>query len=323
MRIVAPENRAVQVVDLLSKTPSVCNIVHLPGTARNPEGDLILADVAREDTSVILADLRDLQIDEIGSIALETIESSISRVAEEAEQAAGGAPADAVVWEEVESSTSESSVLSASFLAFIFLATAISAMGLFLDEVILLMGGMVVGPEFGPIAGFCVAAVQRRRELALRSLLALTVGFPVGMTMTFLFALLMKQTGLIPSDFSFDSSTLAGQIARPDIFSVLVAVFAGVAGILSLTTAKSGPLIGVLISVATIPAAAAASVAAATGEWARFGGSLTQLGLNLVLLLLMGTLTLFTQRMLFQRRRVRHLVNRMRSKRSSKSTQGK
>ncbi len=86
----------------------------------------------------------------------------------------------------------------------------------------------------------------------------------------------MKQTGLIPSDFSFDSSTLAGQIARPDIFSVLVAVFAGVAGILSLTPAKSGPLIGVLISVATIPAAAAASVAAATGEWARFGGSLTR-----------------------------------------------
>jgi uncharacterized hydrophobic protein (TIGR00271 family) len=303
-------------MDLLSKAPSVCNIVYLPGTARHPDGDLILADVAREDTSVILADLRDLDIHQDGSIALETIESSISRVADEAEEAAGGSPADAVVWEEVESSTSESAVLSGSFLVFMTLATAISAMGLFLDEVILLLGGMVVGPEFGPVAGFCVAAVQKRRKLAFRSLFALAVGFPVAMMITFSFAVLLLGVGVVPAEFSFGKHTLVGEIASPDFFSVLVAAFAGVAGILSLTTSKSGPLIGVLISVATIPAAAAASVCAASGEWEKFGTSIVQLLINLALMLIMGTVTLFTQRMLFQRRRFQYLVGRMRGKRT-------
>jgi hypothetical protein len=42
-------------------------------------------------------------------------------VAREAEQAAAGSPADAVVWEEVEARTSESAELSVSFLAFMCL----------------------------------------------------------------------------------------------------------------------------------------------------------------------------------------------------------
>lgn len=302
-------------LDLLYRNPSICNVVYLPGSARHPDGDLVLADVAREDTSVILADLRDLRIYEDGSIALETIESSISRAADEAEEAAGGGSSDAVVWEEVESSTSESAVLSGSFLAFITLATLISVMGLFLDSVILLVGGMVVGPEFGPIAGFCVAVVQRRRVLALRSIWALAIGFPIAMVITFIASVILKAADEIPAEFSFNSTTLAGAIASPDIFSVLVAMFAGIAGILSLTTSKSGPLIGVVISVATIPAAAAASAAAAFGDWDKVVGSLEQLGINLVVMLIMGTLTLLLQRLLFRRRRFRYVVERMRRKR--------
>ena len=58
-------------------------------------------------------------------------------------------------------------------------------------------------------------------------------------------------------------------IAKPDAFSFIVAVFAGAAGVLSLTSAKSGALVGVLISVTTIPAAANIGVAAALGNWAR------------------------------------------------------
>ena len=42
-------------------------------------------------------------------------------------------------------------------------------------------------------------------------------------------------------------------------------------GVLSLTTAKSGALVGVLISVTTIPAAANIGVAAAYAEWPRMG----------------------------------------------------
>ena len=175
LRIVAPPALAKQVLDLLCSRPSVLNVVHLPGVARRPDGDLILCDVAREDASLVVAELRQRGVDRAGTISLETIDSAISDAARLAESVAVGSPADAVVWEEVESRTSESAELSFSFLAFMVLATLIAGVGILTDSVILIIGAMVVGPEFGPLAGLCVALVQRRLSLARRSLVALAV----------------------------------------------------------------------------------------------------------------------------------------------------
>ena len=66
------------------------NVVHLPGVARRPDGDLILCDVAREDASVVVAELRELGVDRTGTISLETIDIAISDAARLAEQAAVG-----------------------------------------------------------------------------------------------------------------------------------------------------------------------------------------------------------------------------------------
>ena len=62
LRIVAPERCAHQALDLLESSPSVVNVIHLEGAARKPRGDVILCDVAREDGSVILCDLRELDL---------------------------------------------------------------------------------------------------------------------------------------------------------------------------------------------------------------------------------------------------------------------
>jgi Domain of unknown function (DUF389) len=48
----------------------------------------------------------------------------------------------------------------------------------------------------------------------------------------------------------------SGFIWKPDALSWIVGFLAGIAGMLALTSAKSGALVGVLISVTTIPAAA-------------------------------------------------------------------
>ena len=307
LRIVAPSHDAEHALDLLNATPSVCNLIHLERAAQKPEGDVILCDVAREDASVIIGDLREFGIERSGSIAIEEIDSLISDHAEAAEKAARGFPSDAVVWEEVESRTSENTELSGSFLIFMILACLLAGVAIILDSVILLVGAMVTGPEFGPLAALCVAIVQRRRPLVKRSLMPLLIGFPLAAAATFLLALAIDGTGLTPDGFSAGEHPNTLFISNPDAFSVIVAVLAGIVGVLSLTNAKSGALVGVLISVATIPAAANIGVAAAYGNGEEASGATEQLAVNLVAIVLAGIVTLYIQRRLYQRRRVAHL----------------
>ena len=307
LRLVVPPGLVRRVRDLLTAWPVVFNVVHLEGASLKPRGDVILCDVAREDASVVISELRALGLGEQGSISIEEVETSISEAAVLAEQAAKGSPADAVVWEQVESRTSESAELSFSFLAFMVLATLIAAVGIMTDSQILIIGAMVVGPEFGPLAGFAVAVVERRLDLARRSFIALAVGFPGrDRWPAFVLTLALRALGPAPDELTALGHPATLFISHPNTFSVIVALLAGITGVLSLTTAKSGALIGVLISVTTIPAAANVGVAAAYGDWSECRGALAQLGINLLCLTAAGVATLTVQRWVFERRRERY-----------------
>jgi uncharacterized hydrophobic protein (TIGR00271 family) len=302
LRLVAPASLAERTMEVLRNTPTASNVVRFPGAASRPDGDLILTDVPREDASALVAELRALGLEEEGSIVLDEVDAALSRRATRAERVAAGFAADAVIWEEVQSRTSESTELSFTFLAFMVLATLIAAVGILTDAIILIIGAMVVGPEFGPLAGICVALVTGRRQLARRSLLALAVGFPLGIAASAALTLILRTAGKAPDEAQHPATLF---ISDPNVYSVLVAAFAGIAGILSLSTAKSGALIGVLISVTTIPAAANVGVAAAYGNWDECRGAALQLAINLSTIVVAGVATLAAQRALYVRRRRR------------------
>jgi uncharacterized hydrophobic protein (TIGR00271 family) len=306
LRIVVPADLTAAVLDALERSPSVCNIVVLRDAATRPAGDVVLCDVAREAASIVLADLEELGVHERGSIAAEEVDFTLSRAAEAAARAAPGEPANAVVWEEVEELASESTTLTGSFLIFMTLATLLACVGVLLDSPILIVGAMVLGPEFGPLASFCVAVVERRPRLAARSFVALLAGFPVGITAAYAATLVFKWTDLVPEAFTEAEHGFAVAFANPDFFSFFVAFCAGVAGVLSLTTQKSGALAGVLISVTTIPAAANIGVQAAYENWADWRGSMEQLAINLGAICAAGIVTLLVQRVVFTRRRAAH-----------------
>lgn len=305
LRIVAPRADSAGVLEVLERDDSIVNVAVLEDAVRKPRGDLILCDVAREQASVVIAELRELGVQDRGSITVELIETQLSQVSIDAEKAASGSPGDAVIWEEVTARTSESATLTFTFAVFMALSTLITAVGIFLDSPILIVGGMVVGPEFGPIAGFCVAFVARQRHLATKSAVALAVGFPLAIASALIASLIFKWTGVTPDTFTEADHGFADQISHPDFLSFFIAVCAGTAGVLSLSTAKSGALIGVVISVTTIPAAANVGVATAYGDGSAALGSLGQLALNVAGILVAGVVTLSIQRHFYTRRRAR------------------
>jgi uncharacterized hydrophobic protein (TIGR00271 family) len=260
-----------------------------------------MCDVAREAGDELISALQELDLDRTGSIAVENIDLSLSKRADKAEEEAPGEGADAVLWDHLTDATHEESTLSVTYLAFITLATMIAACGVVLDNAILIVGAMAVGPEFGPLAAFSTAIVQRHPRLALRSMIALLVGFAVAMAVTVGFSYFMDSVHLF-SDEQLDATRPnTNFIYRPDWFSFVVAVLAGCAGTLSLTSAKSGALVGVAISVTTVPAAANAAVAFSYNEYKQAWGSTEQLLLNLLGIVLAGTLTLLIQKWLWKR----------------------
>ncbi|WP_406007261.1 DUF389 domain-containing protein [Streptomyces sp. NBC_00637] len=305
LRLITPSDRTDDVIHVIEKTVGTTHLVVVPGAARNPAGDVVMCDVAREAGDELLDELQQLGLDKSGSIAVEDIDLSLSQRADKAEADAPGEAADAVLWEHLTDATHEESTLSVTYLAFITLATMIAACGVVLDNAVLIVGAMAVGPEFGPLAGICTSIVQRAPRLALRSLIALLVGFAAAMLLTAGFSLFMDAVGLFTKEQLEADRPNTGFIYAPDWFSFVVAVLAGAAGTLSLTSAKSGALVGVAISVTTVPAAANAAVALVYGDTHQTLRSTEQLLLNLLGIILAGTLTLLAQKYLWARQRNR------------------
>jgi uncharacterized hydrophobic protein (TIGR00271 family) len=292
-------------LSLLDATSSAANLVHLPGTVRHPDGDLIVCDVPSEDVSAIVASLGDLDVPLGGSIAIEPIATQISEGTTARENEASAS--DAVVWEEVDSRVAGMTALSANFLMLMALAMLIAMAGILRGTAILIVGAMIVGPDFGPVAGICVATVERRAWMAGRSLAALLAGFAAGITVAVLTATVFRLLGAFPGHLVETPEQLPQAVSlvvgRPGFFTFFVAFAAGIAGMLSLSTAKFGVLIGVLVSVTTIPAAANLALATASARWPIAAGSAEQLGANITTLLIAGIITLAAQRVLYARRR--------------------
>jgi uncharacterized hydrophobic protein (TIGR00271 family) len=307
MRLITPSSRTDEVASLLEKTVGTAHLVVLPGAARDPKGDVVMCDVAREAADELIRDLRALGLDEHGAISMEDIDLSLSKRGEQAEEDAPGEGVDAVLWESLTDATHEESRLTVTYLAFLIVATMIAACGVMLDSAILIVGAMAVGPEFGPLAGVCTALVRGAPRLALRPLLALVVGFPVAMLATGLFTVCMDAAGLFTRKMYEQPHPVSEFVWQPDMTSFVVAALAGVAGMLSLTSAKSGALVGVAISVTTVPAAADAAMALSYGDPEATYGSAQQLGLNLLGILVAGTLTLLGQKTFWAWKR-RHLA---------------
>ncbi|MGH3956593.1 hypothetical protein DE4585_01089 [Mycobacteroides salmoniphilum] len=294
VRVIAPADLSDQVVEFLSTTTGVAHIVRVPGVAISPAGDVITADVARETANDVLDGLKAIDIDKRGSITAEVLDTVISQTAYEAEDDAEGDPADAVIWDELIGRTREESTLNLTFLAFLCLACLIAAVGVVTDSPVTIVGAMVVGPEFGPLAALAVSIVRRKWSLARRSLLALVVGFPVAMAVTAIGALVAEGAGWVTLK-SVRELQQVDFIFQVGPFSLVVALLAGAAGMLSLMSAKSAALVGVFISVTTVPAAGFAVVAATVGEWEIAGLSVLQLAVNLFGIVLAGVLVLLVR----------------------------
>jgi uncharacterized hydrophobic protein (TIGR00271 family) len=316
LRIAAPTNVTEVITDALAADPAVSSLAVHHGASVRPAGDVVVADVAREGVNEVIRQLRQLGVQREGSIHVEPVQTWLSQRGLEAEHRTPGSSADAVVWADVTQRAYDESELNWTYLTFMTLATLIAGIAIVLDSQILVIGAMVLGPEFVPIAAIGVALVRRRYSLFWRAVRTLLVGFAVAIALVTVLALLGRGLGWVSVDDITGPRPDTGFIYTPDRWSFIVALIAAAAGVLSLTSAKVGGLSGVFISVTTVPAAGNIALGLAFGAGHEIWGSTLQLGLNLAGMALAGWATLAFQQAAWSRLSARRerLLNRLRSR---------
>jgi uncharacterized hydrophobic protein (TIGR00271 family) len=285
---------------MLDANPGVLSLIALPSAVRRPDGDAIEFDVLTSSANDVLAALRGLGLDRRGSITIEPIGTTIS---EAANVAGRDSPyqESTPVWEEVDATIRAQGTYPPSFYGLLVISGLIAAIGILTNSQILVVGAMVVCPDYGAISNIALGINQGSRQRVRRGLVALAAGFGAAIVTTFLFAVVIRAAGKTPRAYMLGLRPVSSLINSPNLFSVVVAVLAGLVGVISLTESRANTLIGVFISVTTIPAAADIGVSSAMQSRNEAVGSLVQLLLNVGLLIAVGSAALQLQRRIWRR----------------------
>jgi uncharacterized hydrophobic protein (TIGR00271 family) len=301
VRVVSPPDLTEQLVDVLAADSGVANLVVLTGSAR-PDGDAVQFDVLARSANSVLQKLRAFRGDRSGTIAIANVDAVIG---EEPDRAAkfGIVQRDtSPAWDVVEAGIRANAVYAPSFYALLAIAALIGAVGILTNSQILIVGAMVVGPEYNAIMGIALGIDKRNRRPILRGTAALVAGFSAAIIVTLIFSLAIRWSGHTPQPFELGLRPVSDLINSPNLFSLVVAVLAGIVGVVSLTESRANALIGVFISVTTIPAAADIGLSVAYASWSEARGSAFQLLLNVTVLIVIGALGLRLQRIIWRSR---------------------
>lgn len=211
--------------------------------------------------------------------------------------AAGRLPLASVVWADLLSQAGANARPIARYLVFMATAGIIAAFGVIYANVTLVVGAMAISPDTLPICAAATALVLRRWRLAGRAVVTLGVGLGCACLVGGVMTAVLHQLQLGPTQPVPEHPAFLAGLSTVNISTPIVAFVAGVAGMLALET-RASSAVGVAISVTTIPASAYLAVAAGVGDATKAVGALAVLGVNIVMLLLGGSLTLIGQRVL-------------------------
>ena len=300
VRVVSPPGATEELIEKLSADPGIRNLIVLPGAARHPDGDAVQFDLLTRFANPVLQELR-AHAGTVSSIVIENVDASITarRKTLRGRPHFGELPP---VWELVEANIRAGGQYPPSFFALLVIAGLIGAVGILTNSQILIVAAMVVGPEYGAIMATALGIDKKDRGAIKHGLAALVAGFAIAVLAAAIFGLLIRWSGHTPRLYEDGVRPVSDLINTPNVFSVIVAVLAGIVGVVSLTESRANALIGVFISVTTIPAASDMGLSAAYGSWPEARGSTFQLLLNVAVLIAVGAAGLSLQRAVWRNR---------------------
>jgi uncharacterized hydrophobic protein (TIGR00271 family) len=281
-------------MERLGALPGVRHLIH--GDAGHDGMVLVTADIR--------ADAADAALETLARLRIPAQDIALVRLERIAPFASEDEP-PALVWSDLLGQARVNTRTAVRYLVFMAVAGVIAAFGVINEDQVLIVGAMAVSPDLLPITAACTGIVVRNARLVGRGLVSLVVGLGAASLTAFAVTGMLNLFGGLPNGFNLQTSSIVSQ-THVNAETILVALAAGVAGMLALET-RASAAVGVAISVTTIPASAFLGVAAGIGKLSESLTALAVLGANVAMMLLGGSLTLVVQRSAVARLRNRPL----------------
>ncbi|ELZ96535.1 hypothetical protein C440_05288 [Haloferax mucosum ATCC BAA-1512] len=224
--------------------------------------------VPKEAVEPVLARLREAGVERDAYtvvVAAETVASKRFdqlQAAYEADEENG----DRIAREELASKAADLAPSVPTFIIMTVISAVVATAGLLLDSPAVVVGSMVIAPLVGPAMSASVGTVVDDDEMFSRGVRLQAFGGVLAVGAAAVFAFLLKQTGAVPlSTGEVLSTPEIDERLAPDVLSLVVALGAGAAGAVSLSSGVSTALVGVMIAAALIPPTAVVGIGIAWG----------------------------------------------------------
>lgn len=188
--------------------------------------------------------------------------------------------------EELYSDIEETIKQTRMFIILAFLSSVVAAIGVLQNNTAVIIGAMVIAPLLGPNVALSLATTLGDIDLAKRALKANIKGVLTVLSFSTLIGFMFKVDPTIPE-----------LISRTKVTSgdVILALAAGSAAALSLTTGVQSALIGVMVAVALLPPLVVFGLLLGQGEWILATGAMLLVLTNLICINLSGVVTFLAQ----------------------------
>jgi len=281
LEITIPEGRRTAVLDVLDE--AAINYVMSDETSSERFSDVVRFPLPNRAVEPILDKLAAVDIPESRVIVINAetvISEEFGAVREQYSQ--GGVKGQRTSRQVLRAKAEEFTPSVSIYVVMLLISAAVATAGLLADSPAVVVGSMVIAPLLGPALAASIGIVTgddnlRREGFRYQALgVGVVVGASVGL------AAFARLAGLEPAGVDIVLVAELQERVSPNLFSILVALGAGVAGILSLTRGFSEAIVGVMIAAALIPPAAAVGITAAWGMYGAALGAFVLVAVNLL-----------------------------------------
>jgi uncharacterized hydrophobic protein (TIGR00341 family) len=190
---------------------------------------------------------------------------------------------DRIAREELITKAAEMAPEGTPYAMMIVASALVATAGLLLDSPAVVVGSMVIAPLVGPAMSTSVATVVDDGDMFVRGVKRQVLGTGLGIVAAAAFAFVLHSTNIVP--LTVEEVFAIGEVKErlaPDVLSLVVALAAGAAGAVSISSGISTAVVGVMIAAALVPPMGVVGIGVAWGEPAAVLGSFVLVLVNVL-----------------------------------------